>query len=184
MDTAGNAGQAFEERVLEEIGQVKRLLEVLAGEIGRLKGRSLEQRVRDQVTHYLRGVVSGARVVELEDVLARFDLGAVDPPDLEMLEKADLLAEGMQRDGGAKPVHIVAEISWRVNEHDVRRAHDRARILATGAGRPALAAVIADDEPDAHVIAVASALGVAVIDGDGIVLEQGAVVPVPGVIAG
>ena len=179
MDGETDQGASFEERVLEELGQVNQKLDSLLGEIGRLKGRSLEQRVREQITHYLRGVVSAARIVELEDVLARFDLGAVDPPELEALEKADLLAEGLRRDGAAHPVHVVAEISWRVNEHDVKRAHDRARTLAIGAGRPAIGAVISDDIPSGHVIEAARALGVAVIDGDGTVLEVGGLIDVP-----
>jgi hypothetical protein len=169
-------GETFEQQVLRELAHVSKRLDTLVGEVGRLKGRNLEQRVRDDVSHFLRGVVSGARALELDDILARLAAGALDEAGIAALERADLIAEGTLRDGVAADVHVVVEISWRIDRHDVSRAHDRSKTLATAAGRPCLAVVIADDEPELDVIDVARELGVAVIDGDGILVSAGIVV--------
>ena len=172
----GDSRIAFESRVLGELAHISKRLDSLIGEVGRLKGRSLEERVRAQPAHFLRGLVSGAQVVELQDVLARLAPGALGEPDVASLERADMIAEGTLRHDGARVVQIVVEISWRLDRHDVARAFDRAKLLATGTGRPCLPAVIADDAPEATVIAIAAELGVAVINGDGIVIESGRVV--------
>jgi hypothetical protein len=169
-------GETFEQQVLRELAHVSKRLDTLVGEVGRLKGRNLEQRVRDDVSHFLRGVVSGARALELDDILARLAAGALDEAGIAALERADLIAEGTLRDGVAADVHVVVEISWRIDRHDVSRAHDRSKTLAAAAGRPCLAVVIADDEPELDVIDVARELGVAVIDGDGILVSAGIVV--------
>ncbi len=167
------AREGFEARVLGELAHISKRLDSLIGEVGRLKGRSLEERVRAQPAHFLRGLVSGAQVVELQDVLARLAPGTLSEAGIASLERADMIAEGTLRHDGARVVQLVVEISWRLDRHDVSRATDRARLLATGTGRPCLPAVIADDAPEATVIAIASELGVAVINGDGIVIESG-----------
>jgi hypothetical protein len=166
-------GETFEQQVLRELAHVAKRLDTLVGEIGRLKGRNLEQRVREDVAHFLRGVVSGARAIEVEDILAGLGSGSLDEEGVAALERADLIAEGTLRNGPAGDAHVVVEISWRVDRHDVTRAHDRAKTLAGAAGRPCLAVVIADDEPELDVIAAAREVGVAVIDGDGILMSPG-----------
>jgi hypothetical protein len=176
MDRPAVGDETFEQQVLRELAHVSKRLDTLVGEIGRLKGRNLEQRVRDDISHFLRGVVSGARAVELEDILARLAPGALDEAGVAALERADLIAEGSLRNGQAADVHVVVEISWRLERHDVSRAKDRSKTLASAAGRPCLAVVVADDEPELDVITVARQLGVAVIDGDGILLSPGSVV--------
>src|SRR5579864_5144863 len=90
----------FEKVVLERLEHLTRLIDGVVGEMGQLKGRTLEMRVRAQTSHYLRGLLVPARVVELEDVLAVLDLGAIEPADVEMLERLDLIAEGTPRAGG------------------------------------------------------------------------------------
>jgi hypothetical protein len=169
-------GETFEQQVLRELAHVSKRLDTLVGEIGRLKGRNLEQRVRADVAHFLRGVVSGARALELEDILARLAPGRVDEEGVAALERTDLIAEGTLRNGAGGDVHVVVEISWRIDHYDVSRAHDRSKTLALAADRPCLAVVIADDEPERDVIDVARELGVAVIDGDGILVSPGLVV--------
>lgn len=175
---------AFEKVVLERLDHVVREIDSVVGEMGQLKGRALELRVRLQTAHFLRGLLVPARVLELEDVLAVLDLGAIDPGDVEMLERLDLIAEGTPRaagpePGGPGPVYLAAEISWRADAHDVRRAADRGRLLATGARRPVLPAVLAEDEPGQHLVELARELGVALVDGDGAVLERGRIIAAP-----
>jgi|HubBroStandDraft_1064217.scaffolds.fasta_scaffold31275_2 hypothetical protein len=162
-----------EATLLHRVEHIERVLETIVGELGQLKGRTLEARVRTSVPHYLRGLISQARVVELDDVLAQLDLGAVEPADMEALERLDLVAEGSSRSGGQDEVYLAVEISWRVDAHDVRRADERARILAAGTGKTCHPAVIAEDEPGGHLLTLARELGVAVVDGDGIVREGG-----------
>ena len=174
----------FEKLVLERLDHLTHLLDGVVGEMGQLKGRALEMRVRAQTSHFLRGLLVPARVVELEDVLAVLDLGAIEPADVEMLERLDLIAEGTPRAGGPEPggpgpIYLAAEISWRADAHDVRRAADRARLLAIGARRPVLPAVLAEDEPGQHLVELARELGVALVDGDGAVLERGRTIAPP-----
>lgn len=168
-----------ETTLLQRVEHIERVLETIVGELGQLKGRTLEARVRQSVPHYLRGLVSQARAVELDDLLAQLDLGAVEPADMDALERLDLVAEGSPRAGGQDEVYLAIEISWRADAHDVRRAEERARILAAGTGRTCHPAVIAEDEPAGHLLTLARELGVAVVDGDGVVREGGRARPVP-----
>jgi hypothetical protein len=174
-----------EEASLEKrLDHITHLLETAVGELGQLKGRTLEMRVRSEVSHFLRGLMVPARVVEFEDALSVIDLGAIEPADLEALERLDLIAEGTLRSGGpehvgTEPVYLAAEISWRADGHDVRRAADRARILASGTGRACLAAVLAEDAASGQLLDLARELGVAVVDGDGSVRERGQLILAP-----
>jgi hypothetical protein len=172
-DEVGAELAGAETSLLHRIEHIERVLESIVGELGQLKGRTLESRVRQSVNHYLRGLIGQARVVELDDLLAQLDLGAVEPADMEALERLDLVAEGSPRAGGQDEVYLAIEISWRADAHDIRRADERARILGTGTGRICHAVVIAEDEPGGHLLTLARELGVAVVDGDGVVREGG-----------
>ncbi|HEV2360850.1 MAG TPA: hypothetical protein VGS21_04025 [Acidimicrobiales bacterium] len=174
--TGEGLDEDFERKVLAALSHLERRIDSLFGEVGRLKGRGLEQRVRDETRHFLRGLVAGARTVELEDVIENVAPGTISAEGLAALQRADLIASGSLRSDHSTTVHLVVEVSWRIDAHDVRRARDRAGILAKATGQPALPAVIADDEPTADVVAVALDQGVAVVDGDGIVVSPGTVV--------
>src|SRR5580693_1179225 len=86
-EAEGAEPSGTEATLLHRVEHIERVLETIVGELGQLKGRTLEARVRSSVSHYLRGLVSQARVVELDDLLAQLDLGAVEPGDMDALER-------------------------------------------------------------------------------------------------
>ena len=82
------------------------------------------------------------------------------------LGRVDLVVSGNDRDG--QPSHIVAEISVTVQENDVIRAAQRARILRRATGEAASAAVIGEEiEDDARHTAEREGVAyIVVADGD------------------
>ena len=115
-------------------------------QIGQLKGENLERRYRERAPAYFGRLLRKCRVVgsqELSDLLEEAaDRGVLSQSDREEVAWADVIMRGRWRADG-RQVMVLAEVSWVVDRNDVRRAVDRAALLAR-LGTPVVPVVAGD----------------------------------------
>ena len=115
-------------------------------QIGQLKGENLERRYRERAHAYFGRLLRKGRVVgsqELSDLLEEAaDRGVLSQSDREEVAWADVIMRGRWRADG-RLVMVLAEVSWVVDRNDVRRAVDRAALLAR-LGTPVVPVVAGD----------------------------------------
>ena len=101
---------------------------------------------------------NGATIVNLLDDGA--DRGIITEEDAEELDRADMILRGSSPEG--TDVYVVGEISITIDDNDVDRASDRARILRTVSDATTHPAVVGTSISDANRERAASS-GVTVI---------------------
>jgi len=131
---------AAQRRTEEQMARLTLIVQTLSGDVGDLKGESLERRYRERAPAYLARVVRRAHVLSTEELLSLLE-DAVERGELSEVEAAevawaDLVVRGRRREDGAE-IYFVVEVSWGVGPHDVERAVHRAALLAQ-LGAPAL----------------------------------------------
>ena len=151
----------------------RREMTVLSGRIANSVGSRYEQEAARLAPRFVRRLLgfSAAMVTHkawqpggIIDVAA--DSDNITDAEAMDLGRVDLVVSGNDRDG--QPSHIVAEISVTVQENDVIRAAQRARILRRATGEAAIAAVIGEEiEDDARHTAEREGVAyIVVADGD------------------
>ena len=115
-------------------------------QIGQLKGENLERRYRERAHAYFGRLLRKGRVLgsqELSDLLEEAaDRGVLSESDRDDVSWADVIVRGQWRADG-RQVMVLAEVSWVVDRNDVRRAVDRAALLAR-LGTPVVPVVAGD----------------------------------------
>jgi chromosome segregation ATPase len=108
--------------LVERVGRIEQ-------DLGDLKGLSLEQYYRHNATAILGLFFQKLRVVDKGRLIdSLYDQRALTRQEWEQISKIDLLVKGLHRTTGAEHL-LVWEISWTVDEEDVSRALERARLL-------------------------------------------------------
>jgi archaellum component FlaC len=124
-------------QIHKEIAEIQRDIKVLKVDVGSLKGLVLESRFRERAPAYLGRWMRRARVYsyqELADLLDEAaDAGRLTPEEREDLMHTDLVARARRREDGEE-VHVVAEVSWFVDLHDIERLTRRAATLQRALG--------------------------------------------------
>jgi uncharacterized protein YoxC len=127
-------------RVDQLTEQVRRLTVV----VGTLRGESLERRYRERAPAYFDDLLRGLHTLTWEELAALLDdaqtRGLITRNERRSLLEADLVARG-RRWSDDSTVYLVAEVSAVIDSDDVRRAVDRAGLLARATHTPTLAAV-------------------------------------------
>ncbi len=132
------------EKLIGRVDGLARDVRRLQADVGALKGDSLEQRYRRHASGYFGRLLRKTRVVAdeewrdlLEDAVERGQLSEEEAGDLGLV---DLALQGVWRADG-EPVHVLVEVSAKVDVDDVARAARRAALLTRVAGRtlPAVA---------------------------------------------
>ncbi|MBI3967524.1 MAG: hypothetical protein HY329_17955, partial [Chloroflexi bacterium] len=118
-------------------------VDTLRDQVGKLIGTDLEHRYRDRATSYFEPLAKRLRVLDRGRIADLLD-DAVEAGQLTRTERnavlaADLFLSGRRRDDQAD-VFLVVEISATIALSDVRRALERAALLAR-LGRPAMPVV-------------------------------------------
>lgn len=118
---------------------------------GRCDGFDLAGRYGERGPVYVLGMVRRLRLVDsatlAEPVDDGQDAGRLSQREAESLLVSDAAFHGQLRDDHS-PVHLVVEVSVTVARHEVRRARDRADLLARIVGTPVLACVAGDHVPE------------------------------------
>ena len=116
-----------------DVGQLKTDVGRLTDDVGELKGQGLEYRYREHAPSYFSRLIRRCRVVgspQLNELLEdAVDRGVLSQGDLNDVNLADLILRG-RRLSDRLEVMVLVEISWVIDRNDVRRAADRAALLA------------------------------------------------------
>ena len=124
-------------RLVQAQSRTEGLVRVVIDDLGALKGSDLERRYQERAPSYFRSIILRAhalspdeRVTLVEDAIEHGQLTDQEGHDLML---ADTIVRGRSREG-RREVYLLVEVSWGVGTEDVRRARDRAALLAkTGA---------------------------------------------------
>lgn len=113
-------------RLTDHVGQ-------LTDHVGELKGQGLEYRYREHAPAYFSRLIRKCRVVgsvQLTELLEEaVDRGVLSQRDQNSVTLADLVLRGRRLADG-REVMVLVEVSWVIDRNDVRRAADRAALLA------------------------------------------------------
>lgn len=119
--------------------------------LAKLDGDSLERKYREKGHAYLGPVarrlhgLDGNTLAPMVDDAER--AGVFTEAEADSLLRADAIFSGRRRDGAREPVHLVVEASVTIDRSDVRRARERADLLARIVGTPVLAVAAGDLAP-------------------------------------
>ena len=152
---------------VEDFADLLRLLDTLTTHVDYLRGEALEARYHRHFAAYFGRLARRFRLLDsaqlgdlVEDAL---DGGKLSEDEADALRAADLVLSGRSPTDGTD-LYLVIEVSFGIGLSDVRRAHERARLLER-LGRPALP-VVASRWIDADAAHMAQDLGVqAVVSG-------------------
>ena len=163
--------QARTERRVEEFaeaqGRTTAQLEVLAGRVGALDGEVLELRYARRAPAYFSRLARRLRVLDpsvVADLLdAAIEQSRLTEDERAAILAADLVLAGQRREDRGE-LYLLVEVSAGIGLEDVRRAVDRAGMLAK-LGRPVVP-VVAGRSINAEAVASAESSGVwQVLDG-------------------
>lgn len=134
-------------------------IQQLSTDLGTFKGIGMEDRFLRRIPQF-RHLVSEPVALTAAEIATLLDgevaAGRLTPGEARQVERSDLV---LRSTVPGVSQHLVLEVSWLVDERDVRRAYDRAALLRT-AGYDVLGAVAGTRiQPDA--VALADRLGVA-----------------------
>lgn len=136
----------------------------MRGQIGNLVGADLERKVHAKIAHFARRLklrkiqILQSQIVgdnkELHDRLAHAeDQGIISLEQGDQIQVADIIFRGQHRES-AQSMHVVAEVSRSIADHDIVRAADRAQIWSLVTECETLAVVIgARIEPKQQALA-------------------------------
>ncbi len=141
------------EQVQENSRQIASLTAVVGSlqrDVGDLKGRSLEAEWSRKAPAYLGRWFRRLKVLQPEALRAILDEaedeGLLSREEVVEVLQADVVAEGFGDD--RTPVRVLVEVSYVIDSHDVRRARQRADLLAR-LGVPVVAIVAGVSASDA-----------------------------------
>lgn len=135
--------EAAVERLAEAQIRTEEQLRLLVGEVAALKGDNLERRYRENAAAYFQRILRKIRLVPREE-LGQIadeaeDRGVLSIAEHEQLLRAHVVVHGRLRETGTE-TFLLAEVSSVVDQEDVQRAAERARLLERATGVPVMAA--------------------------------------------
>ncbi len=136
---------------------LKSILDVVGGmndKLAKLDGESLERRYREKGQAYFQRLARRLHLLDGNALSALLDDTDLSPGDLQSLFLADAIFSGRSHEPGREPLHVVVEASVTIDRGDVRRARERADLLARVVGTPVLAVVAGEFAP--HPVTVAA----------------------------
>jgi len=117
----------------QQMSAMTKLTQDLGSDVGTLKGMGLETRLRLSGSPFFGVMLRKPRVLsrsEITDLLDEAEIrGVLTEGEIREVQLADLIVHGTRRADNT-PVYLVAEICWTVDSDDVRRAANRASLLA------------------------------------------------------
>jgi hypothetical protein len=152
--------EARQDRMESDVAELKAGQSRMEGQLNNLTGADYERKVSKRAPRIARrhlylqrvSVVYGITVPDNKTIAELLDRatenGSITDEQAGELERADLILAGANP--ADEPAYAVAEVSLTIDEHDVDRARNRARILQDASGAVAKAAVIGTAISDAN----------------------------------
>jgi F0F1-type ATP synthase epsilon subunit len=110
-----------------------------------LKGMWLEMKVKDNILSFFSEYLLDARAIDQEkineDLSSAMEKGIISKEERVDALRLDLIIEGTLLNTG-EPVLVAVEVSYTIDDFDVQRAINRARILEKALGKKVLPAVV------------------------------------------
>ena len=132
----------------KDVAGLKKDVKVLKQDVGKLKGESLERRVRDRSASYFGRVLKRIRLIDnnkLADMLEdAVDQGIISEDEKMQVLRADGVLKGKRKEDGEE-VWIVFEVSYVIDKHDIERARKRAAIFQKVVDKDVLPAVVGEE---------------------------------------
>ena len=162
-DAVVRMAEVFDRRltILEErVDDLAAEQTIMRGQLNNLTGTDYERRVVRRASRIVRrylGVRSAEVLLAINrpdgDTIANLlndsaDQGIITEDDADELDRTDVILRGSSPEG--EEVYVVGEISITIDDSDVDRARDRARILRTASDTTPHAAVIGTSISDAN----------------------------------
>ena len=162
-DAVVRMAEVFDRRltILEErVDDLAAEQRIMRGQLNNLTGIDYERRVVRRASRIVRrylGVRSAEVLLAINrpdgDTIANLsndsaDQGIITEDDADELDRTDVILRGSSPEG--EEVYVVGEISITIDDSDVDRARDRARILRTASDTTTHAAVIGTSISDAN----------------------------------
>ena len=144
----------------EQLNSIQQTLNTLDGRVANITGSDYERRATRRVSSLLSRYLRLSRIQALHSPLqetAPFLVGMINNAltahditnsEADDLEQADIIVSANNAAGDR--TYLVAEASVTIDDTDIDRAHRRAQILQSFAGRPVIPAVIGATASDAN----------------------------------
>ena len=119
-------------RVEQDVEVLKTDVAVLKTDVAALKGDALERKYRERPFVYFRRILRKPKVLtdgELDDLLSQAQAeGTLSEAEVEEISRLDAVVRGRRiSDGGT--IYLAVEISAKIDDRDVDRAVQRAKLL-------------------------------------------------------
>jgi hypothetical protein len=119
-------------RVEQDVEVLKTDVAVLKTDVAALKGDALERKYRERPFVYFRRILRKPKVLtdgELDDLLSQAQAeGTLSEAEVEEISRLDAVVRGRRiSDGGT--IYLAVEISAKIDDRDVARAVQRAKLL-------------------------------------------------------
>ncbi len=132
----------FEQRMAElaeaqrqtelRLGRLARQVEILTGEVGKLKGSDLERRYRERAPAYFARLLRRVHALTSEELAEMIDdaeeKGRISEEEREDLLGTDVVVYRLSRED-SKETYLAVEVSGRIAPKDVERAVRRAALI-------------------------------------------------------
>ncbi|MDW8135747.1 MAG: hypothetical protein RMI74_02990, partial [Thermodesulfobacterium sp.] len=140
----------------------------LKGEFGRFKGKEFERTVREKFFAFFGQILRKARLIPIETILPILEeaeeKGKISESQFESILKLDLIVEGVIK-STKKPVILAVEVSYSIFEEDLKRAEERAALLAFLLEREIIPTVVGVEVKE-EIVKIAEERGIFLIKTD------------------
>ena len=135
----------LEKRVQEVKKKVDAIERKLDKDVWPLKGMWLEMKVKDNILSFFSEYLLDARAIDQEkinkDLFLAMEKGTISKEERIDALRLDLIIEGTLLNTG-EPVLVAVEVSYTIDDFDVQRAINRAKILEKALGKKVLPVVV------------------------------------------
>ncbi|MCC6063627.1 MAG: hypothetical protein LM570_03750 [Thermocrinis sp.] len=135
----------LEKRVQEVKKKVDAIERKLDKDVWPLKGMWLEMKVKDNILSFFSEYLLDARAIDQEkinkDLFLAMEKGTISKEERIDALRLDLIIEGTLLNTG-EPVLVAVEVSYTIDDFNVQRAINRAKILEKALGKKVLPVVV------------------------------------------
>ncbi len=117
----------------EEVFILKGDVKKMKDDISELKGDNLERRAQDKAPAFFGKLIKKCKVIKIEDLQDVLDdaeeKGIIKEEERDKAILIDLVVSGNLKEGSKEKVLLAVEVSYKIDEEDVFKAEERAKII-------------------------------------------------------